>query len=87
MTMLRFIELKIGNAAGPSGIVADMLTASGEAGIDLITKLVHSIVCQGVIPSDLELSYLIVLNFRGTYFRGRRFRKVSREFIFADDLF
>ena len=31
--------------------------------------------------------YLIVLNFRGTYFRGRRFRKVSREFIFADDLF
>ena len=28
--------------------------------------------------------YLIVLNFRGTYFRGRRFRKVSREFIFAD---
>ena len=33
------------------------------------------------------LTYLIVLNFRGTYFRGRRFRKVSREFIFAYDLF
>ena len=29
----------------------------------------------------------IVLKFFGTYFRGRRFRKVLQEFIFTDDLF
>ena len=32
-------------------------------------------------------TYLIILNFRGTYFRGRQFRKVLQEFIFVDDMF
>ena len=40
-----------------------------------------------MLCAPLDWQYLIVLNFRGTYFRGRRFRKVSREFIFADILF
>ena len=41
--------MKSGKAAGPSGIVTEMLT-----GIDLITKLVNSIVGQGVVPSYWE---------------------------------
>ena len=39
-----------GKAAGPSGVVAEMLKASGEAGIDLITELHNSVVSQGAVP-------------------------------------
>ena len=36
-------KMKSDKAAGPSGIVSEMLKASGEAGIDLVTDLVNSI--------------------------------------------
>ena len=51
--------------------------------------LLRSIKVKLPHPRNMEppIDYLIVLNFRGTYFRGRRFRKVSREFIFADHKF
>ena len=39
--------MKSNKAAGPSGIVSEMLKASGEAGIDLVTDLVNSILSEG----------------------------------------
>ena len=52
-------KMKSGKAAGPSGIVAEMLTASGEAGIDLVTELVSSIVYECVIPTYWEISSIV----------------------------
>ena len=57
-------KMKIGKAPGPSGIVAEMLKASGEDGIDIITHLVNAIIKEDVIPMDWEESYIINL-FKG----------------------
>ena len=40
-------EMKTGKAAGPSGIVAEMLKISGEVGHTLVTRLVNQVI-QGV---------------------------------------
>ena len=45
-------EMKCGKAAGPSGIVAEMLKASGERGVDLVTELTNSMVYECAIPSE-----------------------------------
>ena len=52
-------KMKSNKAAGPSGIVSEMLKASSEAGIDLVTDLVNSILNEGVIPTDWESSSII----------------------------
>ena len=52
-------RMKSGKAAGPSGIVSEMLNASGDAGIDLVTDLVNSIISQGVVPADWEISTIV----------------------------
>ncbi len=51
--------MKCGKAACPSGVVAEMLKASGDAGIDLITVIYNSVVSQGAVPTDWELSYIV----------------------------
>ena len=45
-------EMKCGKAAGPSGIIAEILKASGEAGVDLVTELSNSIVYECAAPSE-----------------------------------
>ncbi len=52
-------RMKCGKAAGPSGVTAEMLKASGDIGIDLVTNLINTIVRQGKVPIDWELSYII----------------------------
>ena len=52
-------KMKNGKAAGPSGIVSEMVKAAGDAGIDMITNLVNCIIAEGVIPSDWELSTIL----------------------------
>ena len=42
--------MKLGKAPGPSGIVAEMLKASGDDGIVLITHLVNAIVKESTTP-------------------------------------
>ena len=42
--------MKNRKAAGPSGIMSEMINAAGEVGVDMITKLVNQIIVQGVIP-------------------------------------
>ena len=45
-------KMKCGKAAGPLGIIAEMLKASGEVGIELLTELTEVVFCNGVIPTD-----------------------------------
>ena len=48
--------MKNRKAAGPSVIMSEMINAAGEAGVDMITKLVNQIIVQGVIPAEWVLS-------------------------------
>ena len=41
-----------GKAAGPSGIVAEMLKPLGEVGVDEVRDLVENIISEGCIPKD-----------------------------------
>ena len=52
-------KMKEGNAAGVSGIVAEMLKASGEAGLELFTELFNNIVKEDKVPNDWEMSIII----------------------------
>ena len=54
-------DMKVGKAAGPSQLVAEMLKASGETGAVLIRDLVTSIARDGKIPSDWEESFIVSL--------------------------
>ena len=52
-------KMKDGKAAGVSGIVAEMLKASGEAGLELFIELFNNIVKEEKVPSDWEMSVII----------------------------
>ena len=57
--MKAITKMKTGKAAGPSGIVAEMLKASGDTGARLVADLANDMVRNGVIPSDWEDSFII----------------------------
>ena len=57
--MKAITKMKTGKAAGPSGIVAEMLKASGDTGARLVTDFANDMVRNGVIPSDWEDSFII----------------------------
>ena len=50
---------KVGKAAGPTGLVSEMLTASGETCISWLTDLFIAIVKEGRIPADWRKSWMI----------------------------
>ena len=50
--------MKCGEAAGPSGIIAEMLKAAGEEGVGLVRKLVKAVFSSGMIPVDREESFI-----------------------------
>ena len=52
-------KMKCSKAAGPSGIVAEMLKVAGEEGVELARKLTEAVFSCGVIPSDWEKSYIL----------------------------
>ena len=52
-------KMKDGKAAGVSGIVAEMLKASGEVGLELFIELFNNIVKEEKVPSDWEMSVII----------------------------
>ena len=54
-------KMKCGKAAGPSGIIAEMLKAIGEVGIELLTELTEVVFCNGVIPTDWQESFILNL--------------------------
>jgi hypothetical protein len=52
-------KMKNGKAAGPSGVVAEMLKAAGEAGTRWVTDVCNSIVREGKIPEDWCKSWMV----------------------------
>ena len=53
--------MKCSKAAGPSGIIAEMLKAAGEVGIELLTELTGLVFCNGVIHTDWHESFILNL--------------------------
>jgi hypothetical protein len=51
--------VKSGKAAGPSGVVAKMLKASGDVGVKCVTDLCNFIVQEGTIPDDWKKSWIV----------------------------
>ena len=52
-------KTKSGKAAGPSGVVAEMLRTSGDVGVQWVTDLCNKIVQEGKIPSDWRKSWIV----------------------------
>jgi len=52
-------KMKNNKAAGPSGVISDMIKAAGEAGTIWITDLCNSIVSEGKIPEDWCTSWMV----------------------------
>ena len=50
-----------GKAAGPSGIIVEMLKAAGSKGIVFLRELTESVVKHGKIPEDWEMSFILNL--------------------------
>ena len=46
------IKMKNGITAAPSEIVADMLKASGDTGVRLVTDLANDMIRNGTVPSE-----------------------------------
>ena len=46
-------DFKIGKAAGPTGVVSEMIKAYGDFGTRWMTNLINNIVKEGSIPDDL----------------------------------
>ena len=53
--------MKCGKAAGPTGIIAEMLKAAGEEGVEAARELVEAVFCNGTTPRDWEESFIINL--------------------------
>ena len=54
-------KMKTGKAAGPSGIVIEIIRSAGKEIINSITNLANRIIMEGCIPSDWNLSYIASL--------------------------
>ena len=54
-------KMASGKAAGPSGIVAEMLKSVGEAGAEEVRDLVKNIISEGCIPTDWQESFIVNL--------------------------
>ena len=48
-------------AAGPSGIIIDMLKAAGNDGIVFLGELITSVMMNGKIPRDWGMSFILSL--------------------------
>ena len=53
--------MKLGKAAGPSGIVVEMIKAAGDTSATMICHLATAIICDGKAPTDLEQSFIFCL--------------------------
>ena len=52
-------KMKRNKAAGPSGVVSDMLKAAGDAGIVWVTDVCNAVVRDGRIPEDWCKSWMV----------------------------
>ena len=51
--------MKCRKTAGPSGIVAEMLKASGAVGLEVLAHLMKSVIAEGVVPADWRDSIIV----------------------------
>ena len=56
---LAVAAMKCGKAAGPSGVVSEMLKASGDKGISCMTNLFNKVIAEGRIPEDWRKSWIV----------------------------
>ena len=61
MVLKSMNSMKKGNAAGPSGIISEMILASGKEMIKPITNLTYLIIRNEEIPDEWNLSFIINL--------------------------
>ena len=54
-------KMKSGKAAGPSGIVVEMIKAAGDTGATMIRDLATAIIRDGKVPTDWEESFIVCL--------------------------
>ena len=59
MVAKAIMKMKNGKAAGPSGIVAEMLKASSDTGVWLVVDLANYMIRNGTIPIGWENSFFI----------------------------
>ena len=52
-------KISLGKAAGPSGIVAEMLKAAGSSGASMIRDLIEDIIFENRIPSEWQKSHIV----------------------------
>lgn len=52
-------KMKLGKAAGPSGIVVEMIRAAGDTAVSMI--IASSIVRDGKVPTDWEQNFIVCL--------------------------
>ena len=57
-------KMKSGKAAGPSGIIIEMIKAAGDGIVNCLTSLFNQIIYDVGVPNDWHLSYIINL-FKG----------------------
>ena len=55
-------KMKCGKSAGPSGVVAEMLKAAGDDGVELGRQLTEAVFSSGDIPEDWEKSFILNLH-------------------------
>ena len=54
-------KMKSGKAAGPSGIVVEIIKAAGDTGATMIRDLATAIIRDGKVPNDWEQSFIVCL--------------------------
>ena len=54
-------QMKAGKALGPSGIVVEMIRATGDMGASIICDHTVAIIRDGKVPSDWEQSFIVCL--------------------------
>ena len=52
-------KMNLGKAAGPSGIVAEMLKAAGSSGTSMTRDLIGDIIFENHIPSEWQESHIV----------------------------
>ena len=58
-------KMKSDRGSGPSGLVADVLKAAGEVGVNWMTDVCNAVMTEGNIPSDWCKSWMV------TVFKGK----------------
>ena len=53
--------MKSGKAAGPSGIVVEIIKAAGDPGATMIRDLATAIIRDGKVSTDWEQSFIVCL--------------------------